>query len=248
MHGLFLFLFLLSIIVFIVGIGAIIYSVIKKRPKNKFIRAVAGSVILFVISSIGISQTTTPEQMKALEQEAAERNARRVANEEAEAKRIEEQRLADEAAAQKKVQKEAVVQAKIEEENKQKLEAQAANEKAKAEEVERERREEIEMQKHTIKIEQERETIIRRVNGIFGGGDHLVTVTGDNIKGVSFELDVKTDDLESAKNIAVNAIYNIQDALNDYQMGSVQVIAVNRKAPVGIITYDKDEGFSFGIG
>lgn len=243
MQSLFLFLFLLSIVGFVAGIGAIIYSVIKKRPKNKFVRAVVGSVVLFIISTIGISQTTTPEQMKALEQEAAERNARRVADEKAEAKRIEEQRLADETAAQKKAQDEVAAQAKIEEENRQKLEARTAAEKAKIEEAERERQEEIEMQKRVAKIEQDRNAIIRRVNDIFGG-NHLVTVTGDNIKGVSFELDVGTNDIESAKNIAVNAIYDVQNALNNYQMGSVQVIAVNRKTPVGIITYDKDEGFS----
>jgi len=45
---------MVSLLGIIVSVGAIIYSAISKRSSEKFVRAAIGSVILFIISTVGL--------------------------------------------------------------------------------------------------------------------------------------------------------------------------------------------------
>lgn len=226
MQGLFLFLFLLSVIIFIVGIGAIIYSVIKKRPKNKFIRAVAGSVILFVISSIGISQTTTPEQMKALEQEAAERNTRRAANEETETKRIEEQGFTNEISAQEETAPQAVQATSLTKE-------QELTEKA-----------------ITSTKPFDKSTIENNIKNIFSKEDYVEDIIiGDGSEGanVSFAYQSHCNWTEEGENKAqknaIEIICKVIDTSSDYKIKRIAVVPKTGRQAHFTISFDVNDGF-----
>ena len=230
MQGLFLFLFLLSVIIFIVGIGAIIYSVINKRPKNKFIRAVAGSVILFVISSIGISQTTTPEQMKALEQEAAERNARRVANEETETKRIEEQRFTNETSAQKAAQEETAPQA---------VQATSLT-----------KEQELTEKAITSTKPFDKSTIENNIKNIFSTEDYVEDIIiGDGSEGanVSFAYQSHCNWTEEGENKAqknaIEIICKVIDTSSDYKIKRIAVVPKTGRQAHFTISFDVNDGF-----
>ena len=57
MFELFSLLLIVSIIAIIFSIGAIIFSVINKKPNTKYIQTAIVGVIVFVISTIGMLMT-----------------------------------------------------------------------------------------------------------------------------------------------------------------------------------------------
>lgn len=93
--------------------------------------------------------------------------------------------------------------------------------------------------------ERERADIIRRVNNLFGGSDHLVTVTGIDHKEIYFEFDVRTDDIELARSRAVDALYTVLDNFTDYNVTLVNVITKNGKNPLGLVLYEEGYGVSY---
>ena len=230
MQGLFLFLFLLSVIVFIVGIGTIICSVIKKRPKNKCIYVIAGSVTLFVISSIGISQTTTTEQMKALEQEAAERNARRATNEGTETKQIEEQRFSNETSAQKAAQEEMVPQV---------VQATSLTKEQKL----------IEKAITSIKSF-DKSTIENNIKNIFSKEDYVEDIIiGGGSEGVNISFAYQshcnwTEEGENkAQKNAIEVICKVIDASSDYKIKQIVVVPKTGRQAHFTISFDVNDGF-----
>ncbi len=98
MVGIFSFLLIASIVAFAVAIILLVLRTIKKKPKKSVAIVIAGSVLVFLISGVGISMTyhPTPEQIAERERIAAEKAAEK---EEGEREKAEEaaQKEAEEA-------------------------------------------------------------------------------------------------------------------------------------------------------
>ena len=214
-------LLLLSVAGVVGGIGTLIYRHIKNKKKKPVILVVVGSVILFFISMMAMPDLT-PEQKTEYERKAAEKQAERIAEETA----------ADE----RRRQEEAELQNKAEEEKRQKLEAESAEK----DRLEREHQEEIELQQQADKIREEQNNMIRQINLSLGGGNHLVSVDGFESKTIMFQIDVGTKDIEVAKEISVNAIHKVINALPEYKIDKITVMTVDKGSPVGLFSYDEN--------